>query len=112
MDAGAATTDTAAVLPSRPADPRWSEVRRPFWHVVRAGTSLGWLLLLAAVLLTGERASSVDSLLSAAADGDVAEVRVSGEPPPGRPGLRGGAAALARRRVDHVARSSRPTPAG
>ena len=84
------TIDATTALPEpagTPPDDSWTAVRGPFWHVVRAGTALGWLLLVAAVLVTGERVTSVDTLLAAAARGDVDEVRVAGHILP--PGARG-----------------------
>jgi hypothetical protein len=84
------TIDATTALPEpagTPPDDSWTAARGPFWHVVRAGTALGWLLLVAAVLVTGERVTSVEALLAAAAEGDVDEVRVAGEGLP--PGARG-----------------------
>lgn len=66
-------TSTAVEAPTAPP------VRRgPFWSVLRGAIALGWLLVVAAVLLTGERDSSLDSLVSAAAAGEVDEVRLTG----------------------------------
>jgi hypothetical protein len=90
MPARPTTIDATTALPAAagsPPDDSWTAVRGPFWHVVRAGTALGWLLLVAAVLVTGERVTSVDALLAAAARGDVDEVRVAGHILP--PGARG-----------------------
>ncbi len=84
------TIDATTALPEpagTPPDDSWTAARGPFWHVVRAGTALGWLLLVAAVLVTGERVTSVEALLAAAAEGDVDEVRVAGVSLP--PGARG-----------------------
>lgn len=78
MPGTSTTLDVPAAPPVR---------RRPFWPVVRGAVVLGWLLLLAAVVLTGERDSSVDSLVSAAAAGKVSEVRVTGSG--FDPGMRG-----------------------
>ena len=78
---GPPVTTLAAADPAPPADPAsWNGPRRPAWRVVRAVLALGWLLLAAAILLTGERSASMDSLLAAAASGDTHEVRVSGSP--------------------------------
>ena len=72
--------------PGRPAHPAprgdrsWAERRRTAWHVARAGIALGWLLFTAAVILTGERTAPLDSLVAAAADGDVEEVHLEGMP--------------------------------
>ncbi len=87
MPARPTVVDATTARPVRTrsaADPSWGEVRRPHWHVVRFVTALAWLLLAAAVLLTGERSTTLDSLLAA---GDVGEVRVSGPGLP--PGARG-----------------------
>lgn len=78
---GSAVTTLDAASAALPADPAtWQGQRRPIWRLVRAVVALGWLLLTAAVLLTGERSSSMDSLLAAAAAGDTHEVQVSGSP--------------------------------
>ncbi len=77
------TLDAPAGRPARPAphgDRSWAERRRTAWHVARAGIALGWLLFTAAVILTGERTAPLDSLVGAAADGDVEEVHLEGMP--------------------------------
>ena len=73
------TLEAPTGRPARSGRP-WAERRRGAWHVVRAGEALGWLLLTAVVILTGERTTTLDSLFAAAAAGDVEEVHLAGLP--------------------------------